>query len=104
MNEPRPKVTSARPEERASSVANRSYTRIGSSELSTVTAVPRVIRSVRGGGGGQHDVRGGDRVVVPVVLAHAEGVQADPVGQHGLLDDVAEHLGVRERARRQVQR
>jgi hypothetical protein len=42
---------------------------------------------------GQHDVGGGDREVGPVVLAEADVVHADPVGQHGLLDHLAEHLG-----------
>lgn len=39
-------MTSARPLDIASMVANRSYTRIGSSEDSTVTAVPRWMFSV----------------------------------------------------------
>ncbi|NYE20360.1 hypothetical protein BJ991_002388 [Microbacterium immunditiarum] len=47
MNEPRPSVTSARPFETASSVAKRSYTRTGSSDESTVTAVPRRMPRVR---------------------------------------------------------
>ena len=47
MNDPRPRMTSARPADTASSVANRSYTRTGSSLDSTVTAVPRWIFSVR---------------------------------------------------------
>ena len=47
MNEPRPSTTSARPLLSASMVENRSKTRIGSSELSTVTAEPSRIRSVR---------------------------------------------------------
>ncbi|MGY4489012.1 hypothetical protein ACVWWR_008203 [Bradyrhizobium sp. LM3.2] len=47
MNEPRPRITSARPFESASSAAKRWKTRIGSSELSTVTAEPRWIRLVR---------------------------------------------------------
>ena len=46
MNEPRPRVTSARPPETASRVEKRWKTRIGSSELSTVTEVPSRIRSV----------------------------------------------------------
>ena len=47
MKEPRPSVTSARPFEAALSVENRSNTRIGSSEESTVTAEPSRIRLVR---------------------------------------------------------
>ena len=41
VNDPRPTITSARPFDSAFSVENRWYTRIGSSELSTVTADPR---------------------------------------------------------------
>ncbi|SKV98403.1 Uncharacterised protein [Mycobacteroides abscessus subsp. abscessus] len=47
MNDPRPSTNSARPLEIPSRVAKRWYTRTGSSVLSTVTAVARVIRSVR---------------------------------------------------------
>ena len=47
MNEPRPRITSARPFEIALSVENRWNTRTGSSVLSTVTAEPRQIREVR---------------------------------------------------------
>jgi hypothetical protein len=47
VNEPRPRITSARPFEAASTVANRWNTRIGSSELSTVTDEPSRMRLVR---------------------------------------------------------
>ena len=47
MNEPRPAMTSARPPESRSSVANCWKTRTGSSELRTVTALLRRMRSVR---------------------------------------------------------
>ena len=47
MLDPRPRMTSARPPEIAFSVEYRWNTRTGSSELSTVTAEPRRIRSVR---------------------------------------------------------
>ncbi len=47
MNEPRPAMISARPPEIRSSVAKSWNTRTGSSELSTVTALVRRIRSVR---------------------------------------------------------
>lgn len=47
MNEPRPRMTSARPLDSASTVANRWNTRTGSSELSTVTPELRRIRLVR---------------------------------------------------------
>ena len=71
-------MTSARPFDTASRVAKRWYTRIGSSELSTVTAEPRRMRSVRAGDGGEHDLRRGDGEVVAVVLADAEEVEAEP--------------------------
>ena len=44
----------------------------------------------------QHDLRRRDREVGAMVLADAEGVEADLVGEHGLVDDVAEHLRVRQ--------
>ena len=47
VKEPRPRITSARPFDSPSRVANRWYTRTGSSELSTVTAEPSRIRWVR---------------------------------------------------------
>ena len=47
MNEPRPRITSARPFDSASTVAKRWNTRTGSSELSTVTPDPRRMRAVR---------------------------------------------------------
>jgi hypothetical protein len=47
MNDPLPTVISARPLLIASTVENRWKTRIGSSLLSTVTDVPRRMRSVR---------------------------------------------------------
>ena len=46
MNEPRPAMISARPPESRSTVAKSWKTRTGSSELSTVTALDRRIRSV----------------------------------------------------------
>ena len=97
MNEPRPAVISARPSETASSVANRSKTRTGSSELSTVTEVPSWIRRVR-----------------PAIAASStsgaliekSGRWCSPtpkksrptaVGQHGLLDHLAQRHGVVDR-------
>jgi hypothetical protein len=47
MNDPRPRMTSARPFDAASTVAKRWKTRTGSSELSTVTAEPSRMRLVR---------------------------------------------------------
>jgi hypothetical protein len=46
VKEPRPRMISARPFESASTVEKRWNTRTGSSELSTVTAEPRRMRSV----------------------------------------------------------
>src|ERR1700733_10633155 len=46
MNEPRPAMISARPPEIRSTSAKRWKTRTGSSELSTVTALESLIRSV----------------------------------------------------------
>ena len=77
MNEPRPRITSARPFDAASSVENRWNTRIGSSELSTVTADMRRMRLVRAGDGGEHDLGRGDREVGAVMLADTEEVDAE---------------------------
>ena len=90
-------MTSARPLETASRVAKRSKTRTGSSELSTVTAVPRWICVGARGDRGQHDLGRGDGEVVAVVLADAEEVEAELVGEHGLVDDVADDLVVGQR-------
>ena len=92
MNEPRPAMISARPPESRSSVANSWKTRTGSSELSTVTALVRRMRFVARGRRGEHDGRRGDGEVGPVVLADAEDVEADLVGELDLLDQVAQPL------------
>ena len=55
---------------------------------------PRRARGDRG----EHHVAGRHREVVGVVLADAEEVDADLVGEDALLDDVADRLGVRQRA------
>lgn len=44
----------------------------------------------------QHDLRRGDRVVVTVVLTDTERVDADPVREDRLLDDVPDDLRVRD--------
>jgi hypothetical protein len=44
------------------------------------------------GGGRQHDGRGGDHIVGPVMFAEAEHVQADLIGQLDLLDEIAQAL------------
>ena len=81
MNEPRPAMISARPPESRSSVANCWKTRTGSSELSTVTALRQPDPRRALGGRGEHDGRRRDGEVGPVVLADAEDVEADLVGE-----------------------
>ena len=66
--------------------------------LRTVTAVPRRMRLVRAAMAASSDLGGADGEVGAVVLADAEEVDADLVGQHGLGDDVAEDVRVRQRA------
>ena len=86
MNEPRPAMISARPPESRSSVAKSWNTRTGSSELSTVTALVEADALGPRGAGREHDGRGGHRVVGAVVLADAEDVEPDLVGELDLLD------------------
>jgi hypothetical protein len=50
------------------------------------------------GDGGENDVAGGHREVVGVVLADAEEVDADPVGEHALVDEDADRFRVRQRS------
>ena len=45
----------------------------------------------------EHDLGRGDREISPVVLAKADEVDAELVGQHRLVDDVADHLRMRQR-------
>ena len=73
-------------------MANSWNTRTGSSELSTVTALVSRMRSGARRGGGEHHRRGGDGEVGPVVLADAEHVQADLVGELDLLQEVGQPL------------
>ena len=96
MKEPRPRITSARPPETASRVEKRSKTRTGSSELSTVTADPSRMRARLPGDRREHDIGSRDREVLAVVLADAEEVEPDLIGQHALGDDVADHLRLRQ--------
>ena len=98
MNEPRPRITSARPLDGASSVEKRWKTRTGSSERSTVTAEPSRMRFVRAGDRGQHHLRRRDGEIGAVMLADADEVDADLVGEHCLLDDVADDLRMRQEA------
>ena len=92
MNEPRPAMISARPPESRSSVAKSWKTRTGSSELSTVTALVSRIRFGARRRRGEHDRRRRDGEVGPVVLADAEDVEPDLVGQLDLLEQVAQPL------------
>ena len=85
-------MISARPPDSRSSVANSSKTRTGSSELRTLTALVSRMRCVRCGGRGERHGGGGDGVVGAVVLADAEDVEADLVGELGLLHEVAHAL------------
>ena len=66
--------------------------------LRTVTAVPSRMRSVRPAMAARSDLGRADGEVGAVVLADADEVDADLVGQLGFGDDVAEDLGVRPRA------
>ncbi len=106
MNEPRPAMISARPRDRRSSVANCWNTRTGSSELITDTALVSRIRLVRSAAAARTTAGRGDREVRPVVLADAEHVQPDLVGEHDLLDELPDpRPGVgpaRERVRDQL--
>ena len=92
MNEPRPAMISARPPESRSRVANSWKTRTGSSELSTVTALVSRMFSGALRGRGEHDGRRRDGEVGPVVLADAEDVEPDLIGELDLLDQVAQAL------------
>ncbi len=97
MNEPRPRITSARPFDRASSVEKRWNTRTGSSVLSTVTADPRRMRLVRTAiaASTTSGVEIGE--VRAMVFADTERVEADLIGEHRFFDDVAQHLRLRQR-------
>ena len=85
-------MISARPPDSRSSVAKSWKTRTGSSELSTVTALVSRMRSRARGRRGEHDRGRGDREVGAVVLADAEDVEADLVGELDLLEQVAQPL------------
>ena len=100
MNEPRPAMISARPPESRSSVAKSWKTRTGSSELSTLTALVSRIALRPRGARGEHDGRRRHGEVGPVVLADAEDVEADLVGELDLLDEVAQALGGADRPAR----
>ena len=92
MNEPRPAMISARPPDSRSSVAKSWKTRTGSSELRTVTALRQADARGARRGRGEHDGGRRDGEVGAVVLADAEDVEADLVGELDLLEEVAQAL------------
>ena len=59
-----------------------------------MTAEPSQIRLVRAAIAGQHDIRFGYGEIRPVMLAKADGVDADLVGQNTFLDHVADDFGM----------
>ena len=95
MKEPRPNVTSARPFDAAFSVEKRSNTRMGSSDDSTVTAEPSLIRLVRPAVAASTtsgaDTEKSGRWCSPTPKASTPTL----VGQHALVDHIADHLRVR---------
>ena len=60
----------------------------------------RAQEDARGAAGdrGEHDLGRRDREVGAMVLADAERIEADPVGEHRLVDDVAQHVRGRMKA------
>jgi hypothetical protein len=96
VNGPRPKITWARPPEKASTVANRCKTRTGSSEDSTVTPEASLIRSVRVAIPANTISGGGDCVLGPVMPTQGDHVDPQLVGQQGLLDNLPDRAGVGE--------
>ena len=81
-------MISARPPESRSIVAKSWNTRTGSSELSTRDRARQPDPLRARGGRGQHDGRRRHREVGPVVLADAEDVEPELVGQLDLLEQV----------------
>src|SRR3954454_19038190 len=102
--EPRPATASMRPGAIAAAVASCWNTRSGSSVDSTVTVVPSAMRSVDAAAAGPRDVgggsgsggherrRGGQRHRAGVVLAEAEEVEPDLLGELHGFEDVADGL------------
>ena len=60
-----------------------------------MTAEPSHIRLVRAGDRRQHDVGRRYGEIGPVMLADAESIDADGIGEHAFFDHVADDLGVR---------
>ncbi len=55
------------------------------------------MRLVRARHAGEHGLRRGDGEIGTVMLADADEIDADLIGQHGFLDEVADHLRMRQR-------
>ena len=89
-------MTSARPFDAASSVANRWNTRTGSSELSTVTAEPRRMRLVRPAIAAS--TTSGAETAKSARWCSPTPKKSTPsaVGQDRLVDDVADDLRMRQ--------
>ncbi len=84
MNDPRPRITSARPLESASTrgEALEHPHRIIRGQHRHPRREPDALRGGRDAG--EHRLRTGDRVLRPVVLTQCDHVDADLVGQHSL--------------------
>ena len=97
MNDPRPRITSARPPE--SAVERREALEHPHGVVGAQHGDRRAEVDALGAPGdrGEHDLGRRHGELVAVVLADAEEVEAEPVGEHRLLDDVAQHLRVRQR-------
>ncbi len=92
MNEPRPAMISARPPEIRSSSANCLKDAYGVLRAEDGHGAREPDPLGPGGDRRQHDGRCGDEKVRPVVLADREHVEADLIGQLGLLEQLAHAL------------
>ena len=73
-------------------MAKSSNTFTGSAVLRIVTALASLIRLRHLRDRGQHDRRGGDREIEPVMLAHGKNVETGLVGEPGGGEDLPEAL------------
>ena len=92
MNEPRPTIISARPPERRSSVANCWKSRIGTAELSTVTALVSRMRLVRTAAAASTTAGAETAYSGRWCSPTPKTSRPDLVGELGLLDEVAQAL------------
>ena len=92
MKDPRPAMISARPPERRSRVAKSWKTRTGSSELRTVTALVNRMLTWPAHRG-ENEGRGPTPTNRAGVLADAEDVQPDLLGELRLFDELAHTRG-----------